>query len=176
MIPANKYFERTRRANVPAGEIDPNEFTIDGRRAALDKAMQESRTPKAKSIDGFNYQVKIRNSGSKVIEVLFWEYQFKETANPSNVVRRQFLCGVNIKPEREKELQAFSLLGPSNVISVGSLAKQPGNLFIEKVVINRVEYADGTILQRKGWNFAEMMPAIKHALGTPWGAEMCRNL
>jgi hypothetical protein len=176
MIPANKNFERNRRANGPAGVTDPNEDTIDGRRAAMEKAVQESRAPKAKPVDGFAYQVKVRNAGAKVIEVLFWEYQFKETANPSNIVRRQFLCGVNIKSDKEKELQAFSLFGPSDVISVGSLVKQPGNLFVEKIVINRVEYADGTIWQRKDWNFAEMKPAIAHALGTPWGAEMCRGL
>jgi hypothetical protein len=176
MIPANKNFERNKRANGPAGVADPNEESLDGRRAAMEKSVQESRMPKPKAVDGFAYQVKVRNASTKVIEVMFWEYQFKETANPANVVRRQFLCGVNIKPDKEKELQVFSLSGPSDVISVDSLAKQSGNLFVEKVVINRVEYADGTIWQRKDWNFAEMMPSIKRAIATPWGAEMCRGL
>jgi hypothetical protein len=176
MIAANKNFERNRRANGPAGVTDPNEDTLDGRRAAMEKMVQESRMPRAKPVDGFAYQVKVRNAGAKAIEVLFWEYQFKEAANPSNVVHRQFLCGVSIKAEKEKELQAFSLSGPSDVISVGSLAKQPGNLFVEKVVINRVEYADGTVWQRKDWNFAAMKPAIAHAVATPWGSEMCRGL
>jgi hypothetical protein len=176
MIPANKNFERNRRANGPAGVTDPNEETLDGRRAAMEKIVQESRKPKSKPVDGFIYQVKMRNASAKAIEVLFWEYQFKEIANPSNVVRRQFLCGANIKPDKEKELQAFSLSGPSDVISVGSLAKHTGNLFVEKVVINRVEYADGTIWQRRDWNFAEMKPSIARAVATPWGAEMCRGL
>jgi hypothetical protein len=43
-------------------------------------------------------------------------------------------------------------------------------------VINRVEYADGSILQRKGWNFAEMKSSIERAIKTPWGAEMCRGI
>ncbi|HVF48625.1 MAG TPA: hypothetical protein VNA19_00980, partial [Pyrinomonadaceae bacterium] len=110
------------------------------------------------------------------VEVLFWEYQFKESSNPANVVRRQFLCGVNIKPGKEKELRAFSLSGPSSTISIESLTKESKNLFEEKVVINRVEYADGSIWQRKGWNFTEMKSAIATATGTPWGAEMCRQL
>jgi hypothetical protein len=176
MIPANKNFERNRRANGPAGVADPNDESLDGRRAAMEKNVQESRAPKPKVVDGFAYEVKVRNAGKKVIEVVFWEYQFKESANPSNVVRRQFLCGVNIKPDKEKELLAFSLSGPSDVISVASLAKQAGNVFIEKIVVNRIEYADGTIWQRKDWNFAEMMPSIKRAIATPWGAEMCRGL
>ena len=176
MIPANRNFERNRRANGPPGMPDPNDDTLDGRRAAMEKIVQESRSTKPKPVDGFIFRIKMRNVSAKAIEVLFWEYQFKESANPSNVVRRQFLCGVNIKPEKEKELEAFSLSGPSDVISVRSLAKPSGNLFVEKVVINRVEYADGTIWQRKDWNFAEMKSSIARAIGTPWGAEMCRGL
>ena len=54
-------------------------------------------------VDGFAYKVKVRNSAAKVVEVLFWEYQFEETANPSNLTRRQFLCGVQIKGGKEKD-------------------------------------------------------------------------
>jgi hypothetical protein len=176
MIPADKNFERNRRANDPAGVRDPNADTLDGRSAALEKSVQESRAPKPKPVDGFAYRVKVQNASKKVIEVVFWEYQFKELANPTTVARRQFLCGVNVKPDKEKELQAFSSLGPSDVISVGSLASKSENLFEEKVVINRVEYADGSIWQRKDWNFAEVRSNVARAVGTPWGAEMCRGI
>jgi len=93
-----------------------------------------------------------------------------------DVTRRQFLCGVNIKPDKAKELQAFGLSGPSEVVSVGSLANKSGKQFQENVVINRVEYADGSIWQRKSWNFAEIGMAYRRAVGTPWGTEMCRTL
>jgi hypothetical protein len=176
MIPENKYFQRTARDNGSPGQRDPNADTIDGRSAALEKNVQESRTRKPKPVDGFTYQAKIKNASKKVVEIVFWEYQFKEAANPATVVRRQFLCGINIKPDKEKELQAFSLSGPSGVISVGSLANKSGNSFQEKVVINRVEYADGTIWQRKDWNFAEVRLTFERAIATPWGTEMCRNL
>jgi hypothetical protein len=176
MIPANRNFERNRRMNDPSGVRDPNIDTIDGRSAALEKSVAESRMRKPEPVDGYAYRVKVQNTNAKAIEVIFWEYQFKETANPKAVARRQFLCGVNIKPDKEKELQAFSLLGPSDVISVGSLANKSGNLFEESVVINRVEYADGTIWQRKDWNFAEVKAMIARAIATPWGTEMCRGL
>jgi hypothetical protein len=176
MIQSDKNFERNRKINNQAGVRDPQEDTVDGRRAALEKSVQEARTPKAKDLDGFAYSVKVRNTNSRVIEVIFWEYQFTESANPGNVVRRQFLCGVNIKPDKEKELQAFSLSGPSNVISVGSLNNKSNNLFQERAVINRVEYADGTIWQRKDWSFAEVKQGVARATSTPWGADMCRSL
>jgi hypothetical protein len=176
MTPANKNFERNRRANDPAGVRDPNADSLDGRSAALDKSVQEARTPKPKAVDGYAYRVKVQNTSAKVVEVMFWEYQFKEKANPTNVARRQFLCGVNIKPDKEKELQAFSVNGPSDVISVSSLGNKAEELFEEQVVINRVEYADGTIWQRKDWNYAEVKLGIARAIGTPWGTEMCRGL
>lgn len=176
MIPQNKLFERNRRANSPEGVRDPNLDTTDGRSAALERSIQESRIANSKPVDGFAYRVKVKNTSTKVIEVVFWEYQFKETADPSTLARRQFLCGVNIKPNKEKELQAFSLSGPSDVISVGSLAKKTDKLFDESIVINRIEYSDGTIWQRKGWNFSEVRLGIARAIGTSWGSEMCRSL
>ncbi len=68
------------------------------------------------------------------------------------------------------------MLGAGDVVSVDSLTKKSGKLFEEKVVINRVEYADGSILQRKDWNFAEMKSSIERVTSTPWGTEMCRSL
>jgi hypothetical protein len=176
MTAANKNFERNRRINDPAGVRDPNIDTIDGRSAAIEKSVQESRSPKRKEVEGYEYRVKFQNAGEKAVEVLFWEYQFTETANPSNVARRQFLCGVGIKPGKEKEVISFSVSGPSNVVSAGSLASETSPAYGERVVVNRVEYADGTIWQRKDWNFLEVRESIKHATSTPWGAEMCRGL
>jgi hypothetical protein len=172
----DKNFERNRRINDPAGARDPNADTIDARSAAIEKNVQESRSSGRKTVNGFEYQVKVRNASTKIIEIVFWEYQFIESKDPANLLRRQFLCGVNIKPNKEKELEAFSLASPSVAVNVDSLANKSEKLFAEKVVINRVEYADGSIWQRKDWNFAEMKPVIARAIATPWGAEMCRSL
>lgn len=102
MIPANKNFEKNRRANTSPGERDPNLDTIDGRSAALERAVQDSRAPKP--VEGFAYRAKIHNASGKPIGVIFWEYQFKETADSTSVTRRQFLCAAAIKPEKDKEL------------------------------------------------------------------------
>ncbi|MDQ3745231.1 MAG: hypothetical protein M3444_12680 [Acidobacteriota bacterium] len=176
MIPANKNFERNAREQAPAGVRDPNLDTIDGRSAALEKNVQESRAPKTKMVDGFAYRIKVRNAGAKAVEVLFWEYQFVESANPSNVARRQFLCGVPLKPGKEREVLAFSPSGPSGTVSAETLADQSRNSFQEKVVINRVEYSDGSIWQRRDWNFAEVRASVARVTSTPWGQEMCRGL
>jgi hypothetical protein len=177
MITANKNFQRNARINDPAGVRDPNEDTLDGRSAALEKVVQESRTPKAKPVDGFAYLVKVQNASKKVIEIVFWEYQFIDPSTRANVTRRQFLCAVKIKPDKEKELQAFGALGPAEVISVGSLSDPSAKVFQEKVVINRVEYADGSAWMRKDWNGNEIKSTYMRVLATPWEpSEMCRGL
>jgi hypothetical protein len=175
MNAGNKSGARAARANNPLIP-DPNEQTIDGRSATMEKNVQEARSSQPKPMDGFSYQAKIQNAGPKLIEIVFWEYQFIDTTNKETVGRRQFLCGVKIKPDKERELQGFSFSGPSNVIRADTLARKPENPFQEKVIINRVEYGDGSIWQRQDWNFAEVKSSYKRALETPWGSEMCREL
>jgi hypothetical protein len=176
MIPANKNYARNARINDPAGAQDPNTETIDGRSAAIDRIEREARTVPAKAVDGFSYRAKVQNTRARAIEILFWEYQFIDLASPATMTRRQFLCGVSVKPNKAFELQAFTLSGPRDVVSVDNLANKSDNVFQEKVVINRVEYSDGSIWQRKDWNFAEIGPSYKRAIGSPWGTEMCRAL
>ena len=172
---ADKNFARNRRVNDPAGVRDPNADTIDARSAAIDKAVRDSRSQLIE-VEGYAYRVKLQNPAQKNVDVIFWEYQFEETANPSNLTRRQFLCGVQIKGGKEKELQAFGGSGPAVAISAESLANKSANPFAERVLINRIEYADGSIWQRKDWDYAEVRDSIKRAVSTPWGSEMCRAL
>ena len=169
-------YEKSKRPIYTAGAPDPRSLSVDARSAELDRIVQESRSAGRVTLDGFEHRIKVKNAGTKVADILFWEYQFVESMNPSNVIRRQFICGVEMKPNKEKEIMAFSLSNPSSVISVESLEKSSGKPFQEQVVINRVEYTDGTIWQRKDWNFAEVKAAIARAVSTPWGAEMCRSL
>jgi hypothetical protein len=175
MIPDNKTYQRNARVNQPVGQRDPNEDTVDGRREAIEKIVQEARTAPPKSLDTFSYEAKILNGSKKTIDVVFWEYQFIDQVSPSTSTRRQFLCGGGIKPGKEKDLQASSLSGPSDVVNVETLANSSGKRFLEMVLINRVEYADGSIWERKDWKFSEIRLALKRALATPW-TENCRAL
>jgi hypothetical protein len=176
MIPANKNFARNVRMNEPMGVRDPNADTIDGRSAQIDKSVKESRSPKAKTVDGYLYRTKVQNAGNQVIDIVFWEYQFAEQTNPENTNRHQFLCGVSIRPGKDKELEGFSATPPNNVVNVDTLSNKERNPFIEKVVINRVEYSDGTIWQRKDWSLKEVKGTYERALNEPWIPGMCKRL
>ena len=172
VTPADKNLERNARANDPAGKRDPNADTLDARGQALEASVR-SAEKKDKTVDGFAYQVKLHNTSKQTVEVVFWEYQFIDAANAGNVTRRQFLCGVKIKPDKDKELQAFEMSGPGETVNAAS----PATSLQEKVVINRVEFADGKSWMRKDWNANEIKAAYQRAMATPWSPnEMCRAL
>lgn len=175
MIPQNRNFARNARINDPQGVRDPNADTLDGRSAAMEKSVQESRTAKPKAQDGFAYKIKVQNTAKKEVEIVFWEYQFHDPADPSLVARRQFLCGVSIPGEKSKELEGFSLSGPG-VVNVSTLANKSENPFKEKVLINRVEYTDGSIWQRNGWSLAEVKASYERVLREQWVPGMCKGL
>lgn len=153
VTPNDKNFERTSRVNDPAGFRDPNADTLDARGQELEKAARAANTVAPKASDAFAYQTKIHNGSKNTIEIIFWEYQMVDAANPANTTRRQFLCGINLKPDKDKELQAISLAGPAtvNAATAGLSASAQ-----EKVIINRIEFADGKSWMRKGWNAAEI--------------------
>lgn len=176
VIAENKKFQREARAQLSPGAIDPNTLTVDGRSEALEKITQESRTVQSAAVEGFTYHAKLRNQADAAIDVIFLEFQFTEIANPANRVRRQFLCAAHLKGMQKMDLSVFSSMGPSDVISIESLSNDAGKLFESAVNINRVEYANGAIIQRKDWNFGALKAAVDRAVSQPWKSEKCRAL
>src|SRR5215204_5317632 len=174
MIPQNRNFARNSRVNDPAGARDPNGDTVDGRSAAMEKSVAQSRAPQPKPVDGYAYRVKVQNTSTKLIEIIFWEYQFQDPASPDQLTRRQFLCGVDIPAGKGKDLEGFSLSGPSDVINVQTL--NAGSALKENVVINRLEYSDGSVWQRKTWNGDEVKDSYLRVLREPWLPGMCKAL
>lgn len=175
MIPENKYHQRTAREQQSKGAIDPNDYTVDGRSAALEKNVQEARSVKSDDVSGFRYVVHVRNDADRKVDILFLEYRFTEFANRNNVVRRHLLCSVKAKPGEKKVLITLSLLGPSEVINAEGAAGA-AQLFEEKVLINRIEFSDGAILQRSDWKFADVKHAVDRVTATSWGKDVCRLL
>ena len=170
----DKNFDRNARVNDPAGMRDPNADTLDVRGQELEKNVRAANSPTARNTGTFAYQAKIRNAGPAVIEIVFWEYQFVDAANPANITRRQFVCGINLKPDKDKELQAFSSLGPATVNAATASSGSSGQ---DRVIINRVQFSDGQSWMRKDWKAAEIMDSYKRVMARAWSPnEMCRGL
>ena len=43
-------------------------------------------------------------------------------------------------------------------------------------MINRIEYADGTVWQRKSWSLAEVKESYERVLHEQWLPGMCKSL
>ncbi|MEP6947192.1 MAG: hypothetical protein ABJA02_14825 [Acidobacteriota bacterium] len=167
---------RTNRAAMTDHPQDPRDMSPDGRRAAIEKNEQEARTPQPQDVKGFQYSATVRNDGAKTVKVIYWEYRFTELANSANVSRRQFVCSINLKKGGEMDLAAFSTLSPSDTIDAESLQKAAEKLFDEKVLVNRIEFADGTLLQRGNWKFEDVQKTVEHLTQKPTGKENCSAL
>lgn len=149
----------TGHSGLPLG-IDTNGVRDSGadpfRQRTNDLRILERSFPKPQK--GFAYRVKLRNGGAKTIKRLFWEYRFSDAASSETVSRRQFVCSVQIKPQAVKALEAFSFSPPSNVVNAAALEAGNGDGLSSKIVINRVDYADGSTWQRSDWAHPNSAP------------------
>jgi len=69
------------------------------------------------------------------------------------------------------------LSGPSEVVNVKTLANNKSdNGFKERVLINRVEYGDGSMWQRKDWSLNEVKASYERVLREQWSPGMCKSL
>ena len=161
MIEPNNNIARDARTDGTKPVRDPNLEKLETRSASLDELAQQSG--ETTRVEGFTYEVIFKNLDAKPAQRIFWEYHFKETAIPQNISRHRFVCNVRMKPEKDSAIQVFSKLAPDAVVSVKQLSKASGKQFDESVVVDRIEFDDGSVWQRKDWNFEEAKSAMTNS-------------
>src|ERR1043165_9438759 len=92
-----------------------------------------------KRIELFRYRVSFKNTGVKVVKAVVWDYQASDTDEFTDSTHRMFRCTAKIKPNQSERFEGYSVLQPTRVITAAG-AKP----FSERVIINRIEYSDGT--------------------------------
>lgn len=113
----------------------------------------ESRPAGASSPSSkYEYRLRVRNAGAKKIKSILWEYQLRDASNTSTISSRLFFCAVVLKPRGLSWVLARTPADPINVASAEASAVEPRK---QRAVINRVEYADGSLWQRPGWQPAD---------------------
>ena len=95
----------------------------------------------------FYYRASVKNTSTKQITEIDWDYIFTDAATGDELDRRQFTSVQNIGPGKQKELTFTLPTPPTRRISVQSLDKKERNGLGEQVVIVRVKYADGSVWQ-----------------------------
>lgn len=141
----------TNSGSRPIGKIvQPQSSDL----AAVEQMLIKTGAPAPSKF--YLYELKVKNSDTKTIKSLLWEYQAGSQSASQNVFTRQFLCTEKIKANDSKTLKTISFLPPVSVVDASDLKDKDQRKYVMDIIINRVEYTDGTIWQRTGWDFSKI--------------------
>jgi hypothetical protein len=94
------------------------------------------------------YEAKFMNTGQRKIRKLVWEYVFSEPASQREVGRRQFQSKVNIRPGKTASVTMRSVAPPASTVNVTQTGKKLREQYSEQIIIQSIEYDDGSAWQR----------------------------
>jgi hypothetical protein len=132
------------RANEPQ-EVK-NRRDMNERRADMAAAVGAAKSNPPRQ-DQYLLHLSVKNVGTSVIKSIVWEYQ--PSSETANYDLRQYVCTMKAKPNESK---TFEIMSPYNPVKVIQADAKTGQTKDGKVVIDRIEYADGSIWKRKGWS------------------------
>lgn len=92
--------------------------------------------------------LEFKNTGTNVVRSLVWE--FRPTATPADYAPKQYLCALRMKPKEKKILDFWTPYAPVKVIS----AIRPDGLKDGEVIINKIEYVNGSVWKRRDWRYS----------------------
>lgn len=96
----------------------------------------------------YSYEIKVANNGTKRITKLVWDYVVFDRDTQKRVGNHKFTSEVNIDPGARKKLTGYSTSSPATVVDVSKSGTEEPDQYTERVIINRIEYSDGTVWQR----------------------------
>ena len=125
-----------------------NDRDLSSRRTDLRTMEKKAAVSAEKPGESYMLRLEVKNTGSNVVRSLIWE--FKPTAGPEDYQPKQYLCGLEVKAGEKKTLDLWTPFAPVKVISVD---KSKDLLKDGNVVINQIEYVDGSLWKKHGWNY-----------------------
>lgn len=96
-------------------------------------------------VNGYLYQIMVRNTGQKKIKAVNWQYIFTDSLDQTIVTRHKFRSRESVAPGKEVKLTRFSVVAPTNVVNAKAVEKNAKESYLEQVLIMRIEYADGSV-------------------------------
>lgn len=108
------------------------------------------------TIDSFNhsnkayeYKFKFKNHGKKDVAALVWSYVFTDSASGNVLVRLRFGSKAKLTAGKECGLTAYADSSPPLVVDARGAANG-GKAWKEAVIIEEIEFSDGTSWERSG--------------------------
>src|ERR1043165_5768753 len=95
----------------------------------------------------FVYKATIKNAGTKAIKSVDWDYVFLERGTENELGRQQFTSEEKIAAGKTKELVVTITKPPTKTISLTALNNNERGSLDGRVILVRIDYADGTSWQ-----------------------------
>lgn len=125
---------------------------LGSRKADLRKVDKQATVSADKHGNTYQLFLEFKNTGPNVVRSLIWE--FRPTATPADYAPKQYLCALRIKPKQKRTLELWTPYSPVKVISA---TVRPEGLKDGEVIINKIEYLNGSVWQRSDWRY--LLPA-----------------
>ena len=129
---------------------------IEERDRALPNQPTEPRrpAPSPRPIGGppvtlYIYKMKVKNTGTKTIRTIDWEYQFLNPDTKELMGSARAMSRVKVAPGTIKELEGQTTRPLTKLVSVDQLGKKEGDQFEERVIIHRIYYTNGPAWRRE---------------------------
>ncbi len=133
-----------------------NKRDLATRRAELDDNERKMTDSSQKMSNRYRIHLEVKNEGSAIVKSFIWEYQ--PHAAPTDYQAKQFVCVVKAKPDERKKFDFAVPFAPARIVNANPKSGKPDE---SEVVINSVEYDDGSVWKRKGWSRQLPSPALR---------------
>jgi hypothetical protein len=128
-----------------------NRRDMQERRAELRAAEINAELSKQKGSTLYHYRLEVQNTNAQIIKGFAWSYQPGEVPDPAD---RHFFCAIDAKPRESKIIDLYSPLAPIRLLDASKAGEKPEKDEKVNVMINLIEYADGSVWKRPAWNAA----------------------
>jgi hypothetical protein len=132
-------------ANIPVGST-PIGVPL-GDEPAGNRNLPAQTDPGASTLH-YVYEAKIQNTGEKTIRTIVWRYLVFDPVTEAEVGRHVFTGKVNIRAGKTANLVARSRTPPTRIVEATKSSQELRDNHSERVVIDRIEYDDGSFWQR----------------------------
>ena len=113
--------------------------------ARIDAAIQQETRQQGPARYRFLYRVSLKNTGTKTVKAVHWDYVFFDVESQNELGRRQFTSEEKINSGKTAEFRFLIATAPTHTISVNALNGKERTGLGEKIIIVGVEYSDGSV-------------------------------
>jgi hypothetical protein len=119
---------------------------------ALEAAKKEADAGRPSSVKLYESEAEIKNGSSKPIARFVWAFQASESLQFTH--DQEFLCDTKLAVGETKRVKVISLYPNQKVVKVSAsgAAAIPAKPTLKDIIINQIEFADGTKWERPNWN------------------------